>query len=372
MKKLRWFVLGLFTLAVFGCGGSSGGNNPWDDAGITPIGRIEGYVLNADFGGGVGVYRVNGTTGGLTEVAGSPFVSAGTPQAFAVAPGGRHIYAPSRGGTLLEGFAMDPPTGALSALPGFPMNSVPDGYPSLSPTGEYLYVSGESDVDGFRVDGSNGALTRLSGFPISVNGMTNAQTQKFSPNGRFLYVVDKDTDQVFIFTHNAATGALGVLGQVFSGGAEPTTVGIEPGGNFLYVAHADGTLVGFGIASNGGLVQLAGPATVYSNSPSVTYRMDFINDVVYLGNGADGSLNAFRVTASGILNAISGFPRAGGGASALIFPFPFAPYLYTSDRSNNRIFGYLPTATGAANPIPGSPYTANGQPSSLEGVVVGF
>lgn len=206
MKKLRWILLGLLCFTSLGCGGGDDGFNPGDP--IIPIGRIEGYVLNADFGGGIGVSRVNGTTGELTAVSGSPFATTGVAQNVALPPGGRFVYAPARGGAFLEGFALEPSTGTLTPLSGFPSPTVQDGFASFLPYSYFLYVSGESEIDGFRVNETTGSLTRLNGFPLAVPGMVNAQTQKFSPDGRFLYVADRDTDQVFLFACDPSTGAL--------------------------------------------------------------------------------------------------------------------------------------------------------------------
>ncbi len=368
MKKLRWVLLGLLCFASLGCGGGNDGFDPGDP--ILPIGRIEGYVLNADFGGGIGVARINGTTGELTAVSGSPFATAGVAQNVALPPGGRFVYAPARGDDFLQGFALEPSTGALTPLDGFPVPTVQDGFASFLTYSYLLYVTGESEIDGFRVNETTGSLTRLNGFPLAVPGMVNAQTQQFSVNGRFLYIADRDTDQIFIFACDTSTGALTARGQVSSGAEGPTTLGADPSGNFILVAHADGTLVTFRIANNGGLSQEVG--TVYADAPALTFRMDFVDDVVYLGNASDGSLNAFRLTQAGTLLSISGFPRAGGGGSVLVFPFPYSPFLYTSDRNSNRIFGYLPSATGGVSAIPNSPFSGTGQPTWLEAAVVSF
>ena len=370
MKKLPWFLLALLCSTVLGCGDGDSGFDPNDP--ITPIGRIEGYVLNSDFGGDIGVSRVDPTTGELVAVAGSPFATSGVAQNVALSPGGRFVYAPLRGDDALEAFSLEPSTGALTPLAGFPRQTVQDGFATVAANGRYLYVAGESEIDGFRCDETSGGLTRLAGFPLAVPGMLNAQTQKFGPTGQTLYVADRDSDQIFVFSLDANSGALTLQGQVASGGDGPTALALSTAGDYLLAAHADGTLVNFQFTSGGGLVQMAGPTTVYADAPALTYRMDVVNDVVYLGNGSDGTLNAFRINIAGTLVPVGGFPRAGGGASVLTFPFPYAPFLYSSDRNANRIYGYLPTANGSLNSVPNSPFGGTGQPTYLESAVVGY
>ena len=61
-------------------------------------------------------------------------------------------------------------TGALTALPGFPMTLGSEPFSvSASPDGKYVYVSDEPDdtIYGFSVNSSTGALTAVPGSPYN-------------------------------------------------------------------------------------------------------------------------------------------------------------------------------------------------------------
>jgi DNA-binding beta-propeller fold protein YncE len=80
---------------------------------------------------------------------------------------GTYLYVTS--GTNILGYAIDATTGALTALPGFPVATGANAYSiTVDPTNHFLYVTndGAADVSGFTLDTSTGALTRMAGSPF--------------------------------------------------------------------------------------------------------------------------------------------------------------------------------------------------------------
>ena len=382
MKKLRFLIFTLVGLAVFGCGGSStdivpnpitpNPNTPIVPQPFTPIGRLATYLLSADRTGRIGVYTVDAVNGNLNAVAGSPFQTSYPLITLAVHPSGRFVYAGADDQPFLEGFSLTPSTGFLTRLPGFPISSLADGSPFFDSSGEFLYVVGDSDISGYRVNQESGALQPLPGFPLAVAGMQDATTFQLSDDDRFLFVPDRASDQVFVFSRNVDTGSMALVGQVPSGGDAPTGSGLTSDGRFLYIAHGDGTLTGFTVGANGSLTALANPATVYAAGPTLSFTFGFFNDVMFVGDAAGKSLNAFRVGTSGSLTQLAGYPRAGGGPGVLAYPFFFADLVYVADGAGNRINAYTVDDSGNLQTVPGTPITGSGSPTELEGAVVGY
>jgi hypothetical protein len=212
----------------------------------------------------------------------------------------------------------------------------------------------------------------LAGFPLVVPGLVEATTHEISADDRFIYISDRGGDQIFSFLRNTASGQLTLDDVVPSGGDAPTGIGLTPDGRLLYAAHGDGTLVGFSVGADGSLTPLAGGATVYATGPTVSYKLAFFNDIVYVGSGTGSTLNAFRINATGALTQLAGFPRNDGGPGPTIYPFVFEELLYVSDAPNNQVRGFVINDSGSLTPAPGSPYPANGSPTELTPAIVSF
>jgi 6-phosphogluconolactonase (cycloisomerase 2 family) len=81
---------------------------------------------------------------------------------------GSWLYITSEAGII--GYAIDQATGALSALPGFPLAAGANAYSlSIDSTNQFLYVAndGAANISAFRLDAATGSLTPVSGSPIA-------------------------------------------------------------------------------------------------------------------------------------------------------------------------------------------------------------
>ena len=371
MSKMKMMILGIFGAAVLaGCGGSS--SDPLPGIPINPIARVGTYLVAADLTGVLSVYGVDPVSGVLNEVNGSPFQAGNSLSTVAVHPNGRFVYGGVNDAAILEGFSLDPSSGALTPLENFPIPAALDGAPFFDNTGAFLYMPGETTIDGFRVNSTSGGLIRLPGFPLAVPGMLEATSYAISPNNNVLYIADRGSNQIFAFSRNAETGSLTLLEAEPSGAVEPTGLELTPDGQFLYAAHQDGLLPGFDIQPDGTLEPLAGAPVAYAAGQTLAWQMAVVDDVLFVPDAAGDLLNAFRIGASGNLTQVAGYPRSGGGANAFLFPFFFADILYVSDTANNAINAYLVDENGGTTPVSGSPFPGNGAPVQLDASVVSF
>jgi len=125
-------------------------------------------------------YRIDQTTGGLTEIPGSPFTSPGaSPKGFAITPDSAYLYVSHGTDATIHGFAIDAETGAPSSL-GFSFDVGFQGSLQGMDTIEgRLYAADESDIfDGleglyaFAVDADTGAFPPVPGTPVPTEGVS--------------------------------------------------------------------------------------------------------------------------------------------------------------------------------------------------------
>jgi 6-phosphogluconolactonase len=167
-------------------------------------------------------FSVDGSTGALTPIAGSPFpYPYGEPDGLVVHPSGKFLYAvapfPSGIGPRGVGeFNIDQTSGALSPMQSSPAAfagaSVTPGPYSIAqtPNGKYLYVLGSSagKIYEFSIDTNTGFLTPLAGSPYDQELILYASDLTVDPSGKFLYYSSENLADLDILQIDGTTGAL--------------------------------------------------------------------------------------------------------------------------------------------------------------------
>jgi 6-phosphogluconolactonase len=128
------------------------------------------------------VYSINQTTGALTAVSGSPFPTTPNPYApfnIAVQPvagtSGPLIYSFSvndndTGDNPLEGFQLNPTSGAISPLSGSPFTGAGlAAWGGFDPSGAYLFMYSEQSMTAYQVS-STGTLTEVGPVGLTSGG----------------------------------------------------------------------------------------------------------------------------------------------------------------------------------------------------------
>jgi 6-phosphogluconolactonase len=185
---------------------------------ITPSGNFLYASDGNDPQGGISAYSIDSTTGALTSIAGSPFPTAagGGPDCLVVDSTGKFLFAALPFLNGIAAFTIDSGTGVLTAVAGSPFSpSLGGAFPimysiALSPNGKFLYAQAAIDADiyGFTVDPSTGALTSMTGSPFGTIFITNMNNLVVDPSGNFLYVGEETGDSFFYLTIDPTTGAL--------------------------------------------------------------------------------------------------------------------------------------------------------------------
>jgi 6-phosphogluconolactonase (cycloisomerase 2 family) len=200
----------------------------------------------------IGIYQINGTTGLLTALTGSPLpLYTGkastpivlTPTEMLITPNNSYVYVSlaslgvqvltlGAGGVLSAG-------SVATILPPFPTSSSPADYGLGSdPSSKFLFV-GEYNT-GLRVlsIGTNGSLNETSGSPYQVG--TGPTGVMMDSTGTYVYVANKGSNSISGFTLTPASGRLTpISGSPFSSGGQlPIALINDSSGKYLAVINS--------------------------------------------------------------------------------------------------------------------------------------
>jgi 6-phosphogluconolactonase (cycloisomerase 2 family) len=231
----------------------------------------------------------------LTKVPGSPFTVAaprapsGTgPSGVAVTPDGKFLYVVNQFDSTVTKFSVDA-SGVLTQGPTLPVGTTPTAA-AITPDGGFLYVANASTVSAFAIcnqvltscndpTSPDGSLTVVAGSPFSAGIEPVAIIA--APSGKFLYVVNRQSNQISEYKIATGTGVLTPDTQAtISTGANPvgasirlgTSTIIATGGvtDYLYVPNLGGASISvYSFDSTvGSLSLVGGPVSITGGQPS--------------------------------------------------------------------------------------------------------
>ena len=113
---------------------------------------------------------------------------------------------------------------------------------ALSPNGKFAYVVAEmhSTVTVFSNDEKTGTLHPLqtiSALPKDFAGRNDDAEIEMHPSGKFLYVSNRGSDTITVFSIDPAKGTLTPVAYTPTQGKEPRSFEIDPTGKFLFAAN---------------------------------------------------------------------------------------------------------------------------------------
>lgn len=215
------------------------GNN--DGVLLDPLGRFAYVETDA----GVWAYAIDAATGALSAVPGSPFTVGGL--SASIDPQGRFLMTtqtayPSESPTNQGGlwvYDINAATGALTQVAGSPFLTAGDPYsrPYFDPGGNFAYSVGLPDgssIPGYTIDPASGALTPIAGSPFALqSGGGPERVMTFDPSGRFVYVQEGEykgpVGTLNIGAFNPTTGAITFVADGdFPDNAVPGSITIVP------------------------------------------------------------------------------------------------------------------------------------------------
>jgi len=141
-------------------------NNP-RNAAIDPTGTFLYQAAQP----GIWGYKIDRSTGNITQMPNTPFASTQNVDTIAIDQRGKFLYA--FGGGEVFAYSLQAGTGQLTAVPGSPFMAGPATQTfgptnrlAVDQTNKFLYVSASTGLIGFAIDAATGALTMVSGSPF--------------------------------------------------------------------------------------------------------------------------------------------------------------------------------------------------------------
>jgi 6-phosphogluconolactonase (cycloisomerase 2 family) len=341
------------------------------------------YVPN-DNSNNISAYTIDSDTGALTPVHGSPFAAGDEPLSVVIDPTDSFAYVnnvdDSPGGDV-SGYTINATTGVLTAMPGSPFLSRSGAFAVvIAPSGKFGYVSQPGEVTIFSINATTGIPTAV-GSPFAVEG-TSFESMVMAPSGKFIFIPGfTNPGTVAAVKVNPTTGALSaVSGSPVASGDSPSSATVDPGGKLLYVTNSgSGEVWTYSIAASGKLTLLdevrtarasAAPVSLTTGSAAVAYTPKF----AYVANQGSGTVpstvSAYTIASSGHLSAVSGSPFADGGSGVFAFANsvtvdPSGRFAYVANGNTNNVAAYtIDASTGALTEI-GSPVAAETNPFSV-------
>jgi 6-phosphogluconolactonase len=199
------------------------------------------YVANAT-SNNISVFTIDSSTGGLSQVAGSPFPIGASPLNMTISPSGNFLYVttPSFSQSSSFGSILGFSVNAGTLLPIVQISSDgqdPSGI-AIDPKGAYLYVTNKvsNSISIFSV-GSTGGLKEVPGSALAdVNQGPVAVL--VDPSGGFLYVANQGSGNVATYTIDATTGFPTVIADSpFASEVNPSFLALDPSGKYLFVGN---------------------------------------------------------------------------------------------------------------------------------------
>ena len=306
------------------------------------------YLYAVD-GAGISAYRINASTGALTQVPGSPFATTNA-IVITVNPAGTFAYSQDFSSGTISAYRINADTGGLTPVDGSPFSTAADNTQMvINPSGTFAYVASASShtISGYRIDASTGALNPIPRSPFFVpsDGLVHIT---MDPSGSFIY-----TNTGYIFSIDASSGALTPVRGRVTGLKDLAQFAISPNGRFAYAAETGRVLEYRVNTATGALTPMQGspfkarPATrcecfvMINRAGTVAYVSGSDIDAVPV-------ISAFSInTTTGALTEIQGSPFAFGGTLARPVLGLSGDFIYQGGQGKSIFISHIEHATGA-------------------------
>ena len=205
----------------------------------------------------ISTWRIDADTGAL--ILASTIVIGRVITSIQVPPNGNVAYVKSEGPNFISAYAIDPATGALNLLAAT-ADGVGVGRIAAHPSGEFVYAlssagSFPGEVSTYRLDPAAGRLARQGS---AVTTGVAPQAIAVHPDGNLAYVANQNSNDIWIYRIDAASGALTSSGAPVSAG-NPKSIAFDPSGQFAYVGMTSGIQAYRVDAATGALTAVALP-----------------------------------------------------------------------------------------------------------------
>ena len=292
---------------------------------------------------------------------------------------GQFLYVANWMGASLSAFRVDGESGAISPLEGSPFTTCFDPFSAEAhPTEGYLYVTCREPhiVTGYRINLASGQLEPLPGSPVKTHGEFPTAIQ-FEPEGKLAFVTNYHTNTIAVYNFDVNTGALhfneliqtrlGPREMALIKKPESTPRQVVP----YYLAMTSQNVLA--LYSNERPNEGTRPnadnkiaTAIVGKTPSAMASHP-THPIVYITNQADNTVSAFHIeTETKQLTPLPGSPYAVGKSPVAIAVDTNGWYLYVVNQGSDNLSVFaLNHLSGVPTEIPLSPLPVGKQPSSI-------
>ena len=307
----------------------------------------------------------------LRPVAGSPFATQSGGLAVAIAPDGRHVYAPghrNRKHRSVHGRrrqADSPRSTAPRSQRGHRPARWRSHPTATTPTSRPQPTAGPSSASR---SAPTGASSRLPDPPTHAGGLGGLASLAITPDGRHLYAASYIGSTITTYDI-AADGRLRPRpGTPTASGQGSVWPSITPDGRHLYVSNEkDDDVSAYAISADGGLTELPGSPFATGNVPHPT-QITPDGRFLYVPNVFSNTISAFSIAPDGALTPLPGSPYPGGAAGTVPGSIAIAPdgrHAYITEigtlalpgAPTSHVHVYAIAPNGALEPLAAAPVT---------------
>jgi 6-phosphogluconolactonase (cycloisomerase 2 family) len=284
-----------------------------DSVAVDPSGKFV-YVANSGEGntaGSVSMYTLNPTDATLTSTGTiaapcAPSPGSCSPWSLAIHPSGKFVYVANEGGftpTSVSMYAINAGTGVLTLIGTVAVDGRAAAV-AVDPSGKFAYVvDGDQNTDGskgvnvsmYTIDAATGVLTSIG----KIAAGTSPSSLAIHPSGKFVYVVNYDSNDISMYTMDTTTGNLTSIGTL---AAAAGSIVIHPSGQFAYVTSSGGVSM-YTIDTTTGVLTFAGTTGAGSSPGSITIHPS--GKFAYGTNYGSNDISMYSIDgATGVLTSI--------------------------------------------------------------------
>lgn len=360
------FLLGLLSMLTAGCG-SAGSASPIPTPTPVAKGVAEFLYAGNEVSANISGYSVNPSSGALTPLSGFPIAVGSEVDYLTHDALNKFMVSVDTSANLIHVFGINSSTGALTEIAPSPYTVGKEPRAAaFDPGGKFVYVASMSlnSVDAFSIS-SSGVLTAVPGSPFPTGGTST--TGSFGccvvvdPTGKFLYV--QDHLNVYSFLINATTGAL-TLVTTTAGPGFGNGLAVDPAGAFLYaVGSGNNSILTYAINSSSGALTFAFGSPMALQTGSFAIVLDPMGAFAYTVENAQ-SVVVYRLQNGRFTSLGASFSGALGTQQLAIDPT--GSFLYAPQTGNlDNISGFQISQSGSLTAITGSPFPSGSQPFSV-------
>jgi 6-phosphogluconolactonase len=207
-------------------------------------------------------------------------------------------------------------------------------------------------------------LSNLSASPVPISALgIQSEAIVLDPSGKFLFTATLDSRswRIYAFTRDLTSGNVTPAAtSPFAGRCVDHAPGVDPAGKFL-IAVSSGQSTLFGTISvytldstSGALALVVAPAHTGTDPSSVTVEPS--GQYVYVSDEADTTLSAFLISSPTALTPVAGSPFPSGGHGTMngpsgIFANPCGRFVYVCNASNDISAFKINAVSGALTAV---------------------